>query len=58
MTKEQWRQWYSRVYSGLSEVDRIFLDQSEELREAIMNGDYFFAEQIVLNKLPQSSWTI
>ncbi|HWC59155.1 MAG TPA: hypothetical protein VHC44_05615 [Verrucomicrobiae bacterium] len=56
MTKKQWNNWYSQVYAGLSEIERLSLDYSEHLREAVEKEDYFLAEQIVMEMFPDSAW--
>jgi hypothetical protein len=48
MTKDEWNNWFPKFRSKLSEIDRLWVDQSEELQNAIDAEDYWLAEDIVL----------
>jgi hypothetical protein len=47
MTRQQWNAFFKKTRSQASDVDKIYLDQDEDLIMAIEQEDYEAAQEIV-----------
>ena len=47
MEKEDWEGWYPKFIANLPEPRRHWLDESEELQQAIAREDYYHAVDVV-----------
>ena len=47
MEKQDWEGWYPKFIANLPEPRRHWLDESEELQQAIAREDYYHAVDVV-----------